>query len=316
MSTIFVSIACFMDNDIVNTIESCLKQSMFPSNITFGICLQSEDNDKCLNKYKDNKQFKIKHIKWSQARGPAYARSIIYDMFTDEDFFFQIDCHTRFYENWDTNIINSFNKCKKINNKVIISHYPVNINNMGKKDNTIVNISTVRCIDINMGIKTHGRHVSISLCPMKSWGLSATMLFFDRQAYMDIPFDKDIYFGLQFEEQVVLAARYWTSGYDIFTPDKHIISTEYLTNRNRQKKSIPRNPNLKKKTYNRLCHIMKLKYICKYDNLINGKLGTERTIEDYYKMLNIYDKIITVCPDNYLDVEESNNKYVLKIKKK
>jgi len=61
---------------------------------------------------------------------------------------------------------------------------------------------------------------------------------------------------------------------------------------------------------------MKLKYISKYDNLINGKLGTERTIEDYYKMLNIYDKIITVCPDNYLDVEESNNKYVLKIKKK
>ena len=71
---------------------------------------------------------------------------------------------------------------------------------------------------------------------MKSWGVSAAMLFFDKKAYNDIPFDKDIYFGLQFEEQVVLAARYWTSGYDIFTPSKHIIGTEYITNRKRQKK--------------------------------------------------------------------------------
>ena len=30
---------------------------------------------------------------------------------------------------------------KKISDKAIVSHYPVNINDMGKRDNTIVNIS-------------------------------------------------------------------------------------------------------------------------------------------------------------------------------
>ena len=306
MNKIFISIACFMDNDIVNTIEDCLDKAKYPNNIVFGICLQSEDDDKCLDKYKDNKQFKIKHMNWSEARGPAYARSIIYDMFSDEDYFFQIDCHTRFYQDWDEKIIKCFNDCKKINDKIIISHYPVNINDMGKKDHIIVNISTVRCIDINMGIKTHGRHVDISSCPMKSWGISAAMLFFDKKAYHDIPFDKDIYFGLQFEEQVVLAARYWTSGYDIFTPDTHIIATEYITNRKRQKRRLPRIPNLQKETYDRLCHIMKLKCICKYDGSVNSKLGNERTIEDYYKMLNIYDKVKNTYPDNWLD---DTNKY-------
>lgn len=310
MKNIFVSIACFMDNDIVNTIEDCLNKARFPENIIFGICLQSDEDDKCLDKYKDNKQFKIKHINWSKARGPAYARGIIYDMFTDEDYFFQIDCHTRFYDNWDENIINCFNDCKKINNNAIISHYPVNINNMGKNDDSIVNITTVRCIDINMGIKTHGRHVSISSCPMKSWGISAAMLFFDRKTYYDIPFDKDIYFGLQFEEQVVLSARFWTSGYDIFTPSKHIIGTEYLTNRNRQKKSVPRIPNLQKETYDRLCHIMKLKYISKYNESVNSRLGNERTIEDYYRMLNIYDKIKKIFPDNYLQDDETNKNVI------
>ena len=310
MSKIFLSIACFMDNDIVNTIEDCLNKAKYPDNIVFGICLQSEDDDKCLDKYKNNKQFKIKHINWSKARGPAYARGIIFDMFSNEDYFFQIDCHTRFYDNWDVKIINCFNECKKINDKAIISHYPVNINDIGKKDNIIVNISTVRCIDINMGIKTHGRFVNTSSCPKKSWGISAAMLFFDRKAYSDVPFDKDIYFGLQFEEQVVLAARYWTSGYDIFTPNTHIIATEYLTNRTRQKKSVPRIPNLQKETYDRLCHIMKLKCICKYDESTNSKLGNERTIEDYYKMLNIYDKIKETYPDNYLQDDVSNENVI------
>ena len=303
MSKIFISIACFMDNDIANTLKDCLNKSKYPNNIVFGICLQSEDDDKCLDKYKDNKQFKIKHINWSKARGPAYARGIIYDMFSDEDYFFQIDCHTRFYQDWDEKIIKCFNDCKKINNKAVISHYPVNINHMGKNDHSIVNISTVRCIDINMGIKTHGRFVNTSSCPMKSWGLSAAMLFFDQKAYHDIPFDKDIYFGLQFEEQVVLAARYWTHGYDIFTPNEHIIATEYITNRKRQKRSVPCIPNLQKETYDRLCHIMKLKYNSKYNDIQNSRLGNVRSIEDYYKMLGIYDKVLEVYPENYLDIK-------------
>lgn len=310
MQKIFVSIACFMDNDIVNTIEDCLEKAKHPDNIVFGICLQSDENDTCLDKYANHPQFRIHKMHWSQARGPAYARGIIYDMFADEDYFFQIDCHTRFYDNWDENIINCFNDCKKINDKAIISHYPVNINNMGKYDDTIANITNVRCIDINLGIKTHGRMVSTKSCPMKSWGISAAMLFFDRKAYRDVPFDKDIYFGLQFEEQTVLAARYWTSGYDIFTPDKHLIATEYITNRNRQKKSVPRIPNLQKETYDRLCHIMKLKCICKYDGSVNSILGTERTIEDYYKMLNIYDKVKNTYPDNYLQDDVSNENVI------
>ena len=310
MSKIFVSIACFMDNDIVNTIEDCLNKAKHPDNIIFGILLQSEDNDNYLDKYKDVKNINIKKISWKEAKGPGYARGIIYDMFSDEDYFFQIDCHTRFYHDWDEKIINCLNDCKKINNKAIISHYPVNINDMGKKDHSIVNISTVRCVDINMGIKTHGRHVNISSCPMKSWGISAAMLFFDRQAYSDVPFDKEIYFGLQFEEQVVLAARYWTSGYDIFTPDKHIIATEYLTNRKRQKRGVPRIPNLQKETYDRLCHIMKLKYIPLYDESTNIRLGNERSIEDYYKMLGIYDKVLGVYPQNYLDIKPNDDSTV------
>ena len=315
MSKIFVSIACFMDIDILNTIDNCLEKAKNPNNLIFGICFQSDDNDLYLDKYKDNTQFRIKNLHWSQAKGPAYARGIIFDMFNDEDYFFQIDCHTRFYHNWDEILINCFNECKKINDKTIISYYPININNMMDNDSKIYNISTVRTIDINNGIKTHARRVQTTMCPMKSWGISAAMLFFDKKAYYDVPFDKEIYFGLQFEEQVVLAARYWTNGYDIFTPSKHIVATEYETNRKRQKNHVLIKKTLKEDTYNRLCHIMKLKYNCKYNDSKNNKLGNIRKIEDYYKMLGIYEKVKEVYPENYLEFQNNcvldNNDSVL-----
>ena len=301
MNNIFISIACFMDKDIINTIDDCLKKAQNPKNIVFGICLQHDPDDDFLQNYDNNPQFRIHKMHWNEAKGPSYARGIIYDLFDNEDYFFQIDCHTRFFDKWDSKIIESFNLCKKINTRSIISHYPVNINNMNDNLSTIINISTVRCIDINHGIKTHGRYVLLKDCPKKSWGTSAAMLFFDKQAYKDIPYDKEIYNGLQFEEQVVIAARYWTYGYDIFTPSQHIISTEYLTNRYRQKFNPPTDSNRKRETYNRLCHIMKLKYNEKYLNLHDGYLGNERTIEDYYKMLNIYDKIKEVFPNNNLN---------------
>ena len=310
---IFISIACFMDNDILNTIENCMENAEYPQRLTFGICLQCDKNDNYIPKYEYDPQFRIIKIHWSQARGPAYARGKIYDLYNDEDYFLQIDCHSRFFKNWDSKVIQCFDECKKINPCAVISYYPINIQNMNKNDSTITNITTVRCIDANMGIKTHGRSVSLSSCPRKSWGISAAMLFFDKQAYYDVPFDKKIYFGLQFEEQTVLAARYWTHGYDIFTPNQHILGTEYITNRKRQKYHVLKNGDLFKSTYNKLLYIMKLKYDVNIDKqtISSCGLGNKRRIEDYYKMLNIYNKVLEVFPSHYMDNDISNNRVLI-----
>lgn len=307
MSKIFLSIACFMDPDVINTIDDCLKRAKNPKNITIGVCLQYDPDDYFFKKYENHSQVKLIKIHYSEAKGPAYARYKLYKLFSNEDFFFQIDCHSRFYDNWDEKIIECYNECLKINKKVIISYYPENIDRMKDNSQLIANISTVRCIDEKMGIKTHGIWIPLKDCPKKSWGISAAMLFFDKVAHNDIVFDDEIYFGEQFEEQVVLAARYWTRGYDIFTPSKHIISTEYITNKKRQKKSLRRNKKEYNETYEKLCHIMKLKYNKKYENCEKSKLGNVRTIEDYYKMLNIYDKVKNTYPNNYLN---DNNSYI------
>ena len=45
-----------------------------------------------------------------------------------------------------------------------------------------------------------------------------------------------------------------------------------------------------------------------YETSTKSRLGNERTIEDYYKMLNIYDKVKNTYPDNWLDCKD---KYTL-----
>jgi hypothetical protein len=305
MNKIFISIACFMDNDIVNTIDNCLKQAKYPEHLTFGICYQCNlSNKDILHKYRNDKRFTIETISWKKALGPAYARAIIYDMFKDEDYFLQIDCHSRFFNNWDIDIINYFEKCKKEYPKVVISNYPININNMKNtvELNRIGHISSVRCIDKNFGIKTHGRFININSKPIPSFGISAAFLFIDKKAYNDVPFDKEIYGGLQFEEQTVLAARYWTNGYNIYQMNKHIIATEYLTNVNRfnERPTIPNY--LKNESFNRLCDMMKLTNNNTKQN--NCSLGKIRTIEEYYEFIKVRKLVNKTFPYNTLQYKK------------
>ena len=54
MNKIFVSIACFMDKDLLNTINDCLEKADNPNDIVFGICLQHDPNDDILKDYDNN----------------------------------------------------------------------------------------------------------------------------------------------------------------------------------------------------------------------------------------------------------------------
>ena len=112
MNKIFVSIACFMDKDILNTIKDCLEKAEHPENIVFGICLQYDPNDDFLKIYDNNPQFRIHKMHWNQAKGPTYARYFCTQLLKDEEYFLQIDCHSRFFDNWDSKIINELCKCE------------------------------------------------------------------------------------------------------------------------------------------------------------------------------------------------------------
>ena len=127
--SIFVSIACLdIDNEIINTVRSCIDNSSHPEEVFIGICFIGNEN--FFNTVKNN-LFEYKNIRYLYLPmdgnlGVGKGRSGALSLYQQEDYFFQIDAHTFFLQEWDTTLINKLNYSKKItkNNKVVLSGLP------------------------------------------------------------------------------------------------------------------------------------------------------------------------------------------------
>ena len=102
---IFISIACFSDPDVIDTVQDALAQAAHPERLTFGICLQALAYDHSYQGLSDFPQVRLDRIPVEEARGPIYARSRCEALMDDEDYFLQLDCHSRFYAGWDEILI-------------------------------------------------------------------------------------------------------------------------------------------------------------------------------------------------------------------
>ena len=67
---IFISIACFLDADIVLTIKDCLSKAAEPDRLVFGVCLQSAQGEPFFDEFKDHPQVRLFEIDYRQARAP------------------------------------------------------------------------------------------------------------------------------------------------------------------------------------------------------------------------------------------------------
>ncbi|MFC1852300.1 GlcNAc-transferase family protein [candidate division CSSED10-310 bacterium] len=121
--TIFISIASYRDSQLHKTIESALKHAANPGRIFIGINLQDSGQyyQKLLSK--SYPQTKILLTPPDQSHGVVSARrTIIDELYAKEDYFLQIDSHTRFKDNWDNILINQIQAIPS--DKVILSTYP------------------------------------------------------------------------------------------------------------------------------------------------------------------------------------------------
>ena len=311
---IFISIACLMDSDIINTIEDCLAKAVHGQHLVFGVCLQcdSEHGADLLGKFANHPQVRVKKLSWTEARGPTFARYHCAQMLQDETFFLQIDCHTRFFLGWDEILVNELVKCEKMHPKAVLSHYPLNITNMEdpQHQSHIGHIATFRYIGTD-AIKTHGKLIKRPVEPLQSWGIMAAMVFARSRLLTDVPYDEKLYNGYHAEEQFFYSVRLWTQGYNCYTPTRHALAMEYITNAHRIPLEVRKHianggAQWTQRTW------AKCKYYLLFDTLKNIKcneyekdvllhqtalgLGTARYVVDYYKMTGLHDKLCELFP--------------------
>jgi hypothetical protein len=120
---ILVSIASYCDEQLIPTIEDLLNRAQDPSRVYIGVHLQNtqEAYDRLIARNFQN--IRIIHTLPENSMGVVWARQKIKDeLFKDEDYFLQVDSHSRFKDNWDGILIRQYQSLPS--KKALISTYP------------------------------------------------------------------------------------------------------------------------------------------------------------------------------------------------
>ncbi|ETO29121.1 GlcNAc transferase [Reticulomyxa filosa] len=125
-STIFVSIINYRDIDGQFTILDLFRKAKNPKRVFVGYCLQynpKEDSD-CVSHFNaNNPNVRALFVNYTNARGPIMARHWVQtNLYNNESFYLQIDCHMRFVEHWDDILLRMWHDLQ--DDMAILTTYP------------------------------------------------------------------------------------------------------------------------------------------------------------------------------------------------
>lgn len=121
--SIFVSIASYCDTQLIDTLKSLYLEAIDPSRVYVGVNLQDT-----LEAYEQLKSYNFPNLQIiftpkEQSKGVVHARNRIKkELVSFQDYFLQVDSHTRFRQEWDAILINQYNSIEQ--DKVILTTYP------------------------------------------------------------------------------------------------------------------------------------------------------------------------------------------------
>jgi len=273
MGDIFISIACYRDSQVIPTVENAYKNAKYKDRLFFGVYAQLAENDVELKFDCPENQVRLLVHPHTSARGPVYARYIIYNkLYKNERFYLQIDSHTRFVQNWDEQLINML--CSLQENSVI-STYPVGYSL--KTDQLIKTdkVNIVKLKKIRNGIPVFYSVPAKLERPEKNLFWAAGFSFCYGAVFKIVPFDphlKNIFWG----EEFIMALRFYTSGIEVYTPDKNIVYT--LWDRTYRPTFWElRNIDANKFDSHGLISFLRL---CKIAGFYESRIGQERVLKD------------------------------------
>jgi hypothetical protein len=297
MSSIFVQIPSYHDYEIGRTVRDAIKNSSGENTINFGLHVSYYKNNDLNIPILDNVKFKIS--KAPDNLGQGTSRYIANKFYNGEDYYLQIDSHTRFEKNWDESLIKNYNFYKNLGLKPAISCYPAAYE-YGENGSVLLNNgSYVPYTDFvedlsfeNNCYIPHQKGVPNISNNIFTRSVSGGSIFSDG-SFASIKPNKNMYF---YGEEILTAVRLYTHGYDLLLPQKQNLYHLYYDASKREK-------NLRRQVGEDFPDLIKQiddnsKYELKkiLDNRIIGPdaLGSERTLEEYqiFAGINFIDKKI------------------------
>ena len=299
--TIFIQIASYRDPELPKTIQSCLENANKPENLRFGICRQSKEGDDFdrLGDLENDPRFRIIEVDWRDARGVCWARNLVQNEYKGETYTLQIDSHHRFVPGWDSICIDSIKQLqKKGHKKPLLTAYLPSYdpsNDPGKRINEPWFMEFDRFIPEGaiFFLPSTIPDYHNKIYPVRSRFYSAHFCFTLGQFCHEVPHDPDYYFH---GEEISIAVRAFTHGYDLFHPHKVICWHEYTRvgrDKHWEDHDVDSGSSFGWTSVNNACHFRNRTLFgmdeTEKGNLDFGKFGfgSERTLEDYERYAGI-----------------------------
>lgn len=231
---IFVSIASYRDPQLIPTIDDCLAKARFPERLRFGICWQHGPEEKA-SRWFDDGRFKILDVGWRESKGACWARAEIMKLWEGEELFLQLDSHHRFVRYWDTKVSDQL--AATGSPKPILTTYAAPFTS-GDPDSfpcgerpTLVQFDRFSDDGIVLVRPCWAPDSNTMSTPVRSRFLCAHFCIAPGSFVEDVPYDPDLYF---MGEEITLAVRAFTHGYDLYHPTEIIVWHEYTRSNQRK----------------------------------------------------------------------------------
>ena len=229
---IFVQIASYRDPELEKTIKSMIENAKRPNNLRIGVCRQyhPEDGFDTLNEYRKDKKFRILDVLYSESKGVCWARNQVQQLYGGEEYTLQIDSHMRFEKNWDDEFIKMVKQLQKKGfQKPLLTGY---VSSFNPENDPLERIKEPWRMVFDRFIPEGAVFFLPETIPgweklkepVTSRFYSAHFAFTVGQFSVEVQHDPEFYFH---GEEISIAARAYTHGYDLFHPHKTLIWHEY-----------------------------------------------------------------------------------------
>jgi len=272
--TIYVAISSYRDALCKVTLANLFIRAEKPDRLTVGVVEQNKPEDPaCLPKACEDKsvpqsewekasltedekvvcmrrkQIRIFHLRAYDSLGPTYARHIGHRMYRGEFYALQVDAHISFVNGWDTKLVTQWKYTG--NERAVISAYPedlrgaIDANGDAVRESASCMCSYFFEFSSEVGLlQHHGAHrinprklqkvgADEKVSPMLHAFWAAGMSFSRGHFVVRVPYDPHTPMMFQGEE-IHMAVRAWTSGYDFYTSAASVLYHPY----NRKNKPV------------------------------------------------------------------------------
>lgn len=211
---IFVQMISYRES-VVESMRNCIENASNKDNISFGICLQQdEETPPELN----HERIKVSRVPWAQSKGPSWAMRHAQSFYRGEEYTMLVDSKTRFMKDWDKELIEALESTGS--KKPIITNIP---GKYVENDLQQVSYKPVVYQMLENALVWPNPMKNITQITPVNW--VSSLFFFTRGTHcIECPYDPDLYYA---EIEPNITVRSYTRGYDIFAHHKAVVWKDY-----------------------------------------------------------------------------------------